>query len=59
MTTETKNIVYLGTVTDAGPPTFNDTKQVRLQNFAENCIAARKRTFMDALFDNVKVERMP
>jgi len=56
--TETKSIVYQG-VTNAGPPTFFDTKQVRVQNTAENCTASRKRAFMDALFDNVKVQRLP
>jgi hypothetical protein len=56
---EVQNIVYAGTVTDAGPPTFNDTKQVRLQNFVENCTAVRKRTLMDAVFDNVRVQRVP
>jgi hypothetical protein len=56
---EVQKIVYGGLVTDAGPPTFNDTKQVRVQNFVENCTAARKRTFMDVVFDNVAVQRMP
>jgi len=57
--TETKSIVYQGSVTNAGPPTSFDTKQVRVQNTAENCTAGRKRAFMDALFDNVKVQRLP
>ncbi len=59
LATETKNIVYQGSVTNAGPPTFFDSKQVRVQNTAENCTASRKRTLMDALFDKVKVQRLP
>jgi hypothetical protein len=59
LATEVQKIVYLGTVTDAGPPTNFDFKAVRVQNNVENCTAARKMSKMDALFDNVKVKRVP
>src|SRR5262249_50060563 len=56
---EAKNIVYSPTVTNVGPPTSFDFKSVRLQNFVENCTAARQRTMMDVNFDNVKLKRVP
>jgi len=55
---ESANVVYQGTVTQAGPP-ISDFKSVRLRNTAENCNADRKRTLMDAFFDNVSVKRAP
>jgi len=57
-TTETVNITYTGTVAEAGPP-ISDFKSVRLRNTAENCLGDRKRTMMDALFDNINVKRVP
>ena len=56
---EVQIITYAGTVTDAGPPTSFDFKAVRVQNYVENCTAARKMSKMDAVFDNIKVKRVP
>ena len=56
---EVQKIVYTGLVTDAGPPTLNDFKTVRLQNFVENCTAVRKQAFMDVVFDDIQVQRTP
>jgi len=57
--TETVNVTYLGSqVVEAGPP-ITDFKSVRVRNTAENCAPDRKRTMMDATFDNINVKRVP
>jgi len=59
--TETANVTYLypgSPVVEAGPP-ITDFKSVRVRNTAENCVADRQRTMMDALFDNINVKRVP
>ena len=55
---ETVNVTYLGTVAEAGAP-ISDFKSVRLRNTAKNCRGDRKRTMVDALFDNINVKRVP
>ena len=56
-----ENVVidYLGIVNDAGAPVNGDFKNLRVQNSVKNCSGARKQVFMDALFDNVNVQRAP
>jgi hypothetical protein len=56
---ESHAVIYQGTVTNAGPPTSFDHKSVRVQNTVENCTAGRKSAVMDALFDNVRIQRAP
>ena len=56
---ETVIIDYLGIVTDAGAPVNGDFKNLRVQNSVKNCTGARKQVSMNALFDNVNVQRAP
>jgi hypothetical protein len=57
LATESKEIVYAPTVTDAGAPIV-DFKSLRVENDAENCTTGRKLAAMDATFDDVKVTRI-
>jgi hypothetical protein len=59
LATESKDVVYLGTVTDAGPPTVGGFNSLNVLNTVKNCSPVRKRVLMDALFDNVQVRRQP
>ena len=43
---------------DTDPPT-GDFKTLRVQNIVQNCSGARKRGFIDALFDKVTFKRKP
>jgi hypothetical protein len=56
LATESHDIVYGPTVTNAGPP-ITDFKRVNVQNDVENCTAARRRTTLDVSFDDVRVHR--
>lgn len=53
--TETHDIAY--PQSDVDPPAGFDFKQVRVQNFTENCTTGRRRNHIDALIDDVKVQR--
>lgn len=54
--TESKEIVYAPTVTNAGPPR-TDFKSLRVENDAENCAGGRKLATMDVRVDDVRVQR--
>jgi hypothetical protein len=54
---ETAVIDYLGFVSDNGAPTNFDLKALRTQNNVKNCSGDRKQVMMNALFDNVNVQR--
>jgi hypothetical protein len=56
---ESAVIDYLGIVNDAGPATNGDFKVLRVQNSVKNCLGDRKQVMMDALFDNIAVQRAP
>jgi len=56
---ESHQISYAGIVTDAGSPSNGDFKAIRVHNNVKNCTAGRKQVAMDALFDNVAVQRQP
>lgn len=56
---ESKDAVYQGTITDAGPPTVGGFNALQVLNTVKNCSPARKRVATDALFDNVQVRRQP
>jgi hypothetical protein len=58
---ETAVVDYLGIVTDAGAPS-TDLKRIRVANTVKNCSVGsggRKQVMMDALFDNISVQRLP
>jgi hypothetical protein len=55
---EVRDVFYPVGITAAGPP-VRDFKQLDVRNFVENCTKKRKRAVMDALFDDVQVERQP
>jgi hypothetical protein len=57
--TESKEIVYQGTVVDAGPPTVGGFDAIQVRNSVKNCSTGRKRVMTEALFDNVQVRRQP
>jgi hypothetical protein len=59
LATESRDIVYQDTVTNAGPPRVGGFNALRVGNSAKNCDGARKRVLMDALFDDVQVQRQP
>lgn len=54
---ETQTMAY--TLSDTTPPAGFDNKQVRVSNFAENCVLDRTRNFISAKFDDVSVMRVP
>ena len=56
---ETAVVDYLGIVNDNGPAVNGDLKYIRLLNNVKNCTGDRKQVVMDALFDNINVERAP
>jgi len=56
---ESIDIVYQGIVPDAGSPVNGDFKHIRVQNHVKNCSTGRKQVVMDALFDAIKVKRVP
>lgn len=56
---ETQEIVYASSITDAGPPKSFDSKQVGVNTTLENCDSAAVGAVIDALIDNVKVQRAP
>jgi len=57
LASETAVIDYLGFVADNGAPTNFDLKALRTQNNVKNCSGDRKHVMMNALFDNVNVQR--
>ncbi|MGH7341602.1 MAG: hypothetical protein ACREKH_14010 [Candidatus Rokuibacteriota bacterium] len=59
LATESKDVVYQGTITDGGAPTVGAFDALAVSNSVKNCSSARKRVAMDALFDNVQVQRQP
>ena len=56
---ESAVINYLGIVNDAGPAANGDFKVLRVQNTVKNCLGDRKQVMMDALFDNINIQRAP
>jgi hypothetical protein len=59
LATESRDVVYQGTVTNAGPPTVGGFNALSAGNSVKNCSSARKRVLMDALFDDVQLQRQP
>lgn len=59
LASETRDGVYQGTFTNAGPPTVGGFNALDVRHNVENCSAARQRLRIDTLFDNVQVQRQP
>lgn len=59
LVTESRDVVYQGTVTNAGPPTVGGFNALNVGNSVKNCDGARKRVLLDALFDDVQLQRQP
>lgn len=59
LATESHDFVYQGTFANTGPPTLGGFDALDVRHNVENCTTARKRLLIDALFDNVQVQRQP